>query len=50
MKIEEVTDNDVYEIALWYIERGIVKGSDMDRHLAEQLAADHTGNGINGRH
>jgi hypothetical protein len=50
MRIAEITKDDVNEVAGWYIIRNIVKGEDMSDELAEQLAADNCGEGINGRH
>jgi len=50
MKVEEVTEDDCYEIMVWYREREIVHRLDCSREMAQALAADHTGEGFNGRY
>ena len=47
MKISEVEEEDVYEMAIWHVLREDIRLEDIDRDLAQQLVADYLGYGIN---
>ena len=45
LSIEDVTDNDVYEMAAWHLR--MTHGSGSVREIAEQITADYVGVGLN---
>ena len=49
MKIQEITEDDLYELAVWYRLSGKVDRRDISYELAQQIGSDTTGYGINGR-
>ena len=42
MKIEDITEDDLYETMIWYISRNIVNRADSSRELAQQIAVEDT--------